>query len=127
MTSSYLISPSDLLPLLGTKAAPVLLDVRRDEAFNASPQMLAGALRCSPQDIASWAACHAALRARTLVVYCVYGHSVSAQACRELRSLGFNALALAGGIKGGEDGVDSASDIAAWRAIALPRSVITSR
>jgi hypothetical protein len=40
--------------------------------------------------------------------------------------LGFDALGLAGGIQSGEDGVDSASDIAAWRASPLPRRVKTS-
>ncbi len=121
MTSSFSVSPSDLQPLLGTAAAPVLLDVRRDAAFAASPQMLAGAQRCAPQDIASWAASHAALREQTIVVYCVYGHNVSAEACSQLRASGFKAFALAGGIEGGEDGVDSAADISAWRASALPR------
>lgn len=126
MTSSFSIFPSDLLPLMGTAAAPVLLDVRRDAAFEASPQMLAGALRCAPQDIPSWAEAHAALRDQTIVVYCVYGHNVSAEACSQLRALGFNAFALAGGIQGGEEGVDSASDMSAWRASPLPRSVKTS-
>jgi rhodanese-related sulfurtransferase len=126
MTSHFSISPSDLLPLLGNAASPVLLDVRRDAAFEASPHMLAGALRCAPQDIASWAAAHAALRNRKVVVYCVYGHNVSADACLQLRALGFDALRLAGGIQSGEDGVDSASDIAAWRASPLPRRVKTS-
>ena len=120
MTSSFSIFPSDLLPLMGTAAAPVLLDVRRDAAFEASPQMLAGALRCAPQDISRWAEAHATLRDQTIVVYCVYGHNVSADACSVLRALGFDAFGLAGGIQGGEDGVDSASDIATWRATSLP-------
>jgi rhodanese-related sulfurtransferase len=120
MTSPFSISPSDLLPRLGTAQAPVLLDVRRDAAFEASPQMIAGALRCAPQDVAAWAAANAALREREVVVYCVYGHNVSADACSQLRARGFNAVALAGGIQGGEDGVDSPADIAAWRAVKLP-------
>ena len=107
---------------MGTATAPLLLDVRRDAAFEASPQMLAGAQRCAPQDIATWAAMHATQLARKVVVYCVYGHNVSADATAQLRSLGFDALALAGGIQGGEDGVDSPADIALWRAAALPRS-----
>ncbi|WP_249661352.1 rhodanese-like domain-containing protein [Variovorax sp. PCZ-1] len=121
MTLPFSIPPSDLLPLLGTAHAPVLLDVRRDAAFEASPQMIAGAQRCAPQNVASWAAANAALRDKPVVVYCVYGHNVSADACSELRTLGFDAVALAGGIKGGEDGVDLAADIATWRATALPR------
>jgi rhodanese-related sulfurtransferase len=120
MTSPFSISPSDLLPRIGTAQAPVLLDVRRDPAFDASPQVIAGAQRCAPQDVEAWSAANAALRAREIVVYCVYGHNVSADACSQLRALGFNAVTLAGGIKGGEDGVDSPADIAAWRAVKLP-------
>lgn len=120
MTSSFSISPSDLLPLLGTAQAPVLLDVRRDATFDTSPQMIAGAQRCAPQDVAAWAQANAALKDKSIVVHCVYGHNVSADACSELRDLGFNAMALAGGIHGGEDGVDAADDINTWRAASLP-------
>ncbi len=120
MTSSFSISPCDLLPRIGTTTAPILLDVRRDPAFDASPHMIAGAQRCAPQNVAAWGAANAALRIKEIVVHCVYGHNVSADACSELRALGFNALALAGGIKGGEDGVDTAEDITAWRAVGLP-------
>jgi rhodanese-related sulfurtransferase len=120
MTSPFSISPSDLLPLLGTAQAPVLLDVRRDPAFEASPQMITGAQRCAPQDVAAWAQANAAQKDRPIVVHCVFGHNVSADACNQLRALGFNAVILAGGIKGGEDGVDSTNDINMWRATALP-------
>ncbi len=121
MTTPFSISPSRLLPRIGTPYAPVLLDVRRDPAFNASPHMIAGAQRCAPQDVAAWGAANAALHNKEVIVYCVYGHNVSADACSELRTLGFNALALSGGIQGGEDGVDAPSDIALWRATPLPR------
>ena len=121
MTTIFSLSPSDLLPLLGTTNAPVILDVRRNVAFDASSQMIASAQRCAPQDVAAWGAANAALHGKEVVVYCVYGHNVSADACLELRALGFNARALAGGIQGGEDGVDTPSDIALWRATSLPR------
>ena len=121
MTTPFSLSPSELLPLLGTTNAPAILDVRRDVAFDASSQMLTSAQRCAPQDVAAWGAANAALVGKEVVVYCVYGHNVSADACLELRALGFNARALAGGIQGGEDGVDTPSDIALWRATSLPR------
>jgi rhodanese-related sulfurtransferase len=120
MTSPFSISPSDLLPRLGTANAPVLLDVRRDAPFEAASTLLAGAQRCAPQDVAVWGAANATKRDQDVVVYCVYGHNVSADACGQLRALGFNALALAGGIQGGQDGVDSPADISTWRATALP-------
>jgi rhodanese-related sulfurtransferase len=121
MTTPFSISPSDLLPRLGMAAAPVLLDVRRDTAFEASAKMLVAAQRCAPQDVAAWAEANSAQRNKAIVVYCVYGHNVSADACSQLRALGFNALALAGGIQGGEGGVDSSEDIAVWRAAKLPQ------
>ena len=120
MTTPFSISPSELLPRLGTAHAPVLLDVRRDAPFEASASMLVGAQRCAPQNVAAWAEAHDQQRDQAIVVYCVYGHNVSADACSQLRALGWNAVALAGGIQGGEDGVDSPADIAVWRGTALP-------
>ena len=78
--------------------------------------MLAGALRSKPEDVAAFAASQPP---RDVVVYCVYGHNVSEEAVAELRAAGWNASALAGGIEGGEDGVDTPQNIAAWRASAL--------
>ncbi len=121
MTSSFSISPSDLLQRIDTADAPVLLDVRRDAAFDASAHMIAAAQRCAPDDVAAWAAAKSALLGKKVVVYCVYGHQVSQGAAEQLRALGFQALFLAGGIEGGEDGVDSPADIATWRATQLPR------
>ena len=107
------ISPTDLYARMGRADAPLLLDVRRSEKFLASTRMLAGARRCRPEDVAALAD---AGPLREVVVYCVYGHNVSADAAAALRAAGWNARALAGGIEGGEDGVDSAHDIAEWRA-----------
>ncbi len=122
MTSAFSISPAELFPLMGTAQAPLLLDVRREKPFEASPHMLAGAQHCAPEKVTDWAADNAALRGKTVVVYCVYGHNVSDDACSQLRALGFDAFALSGGIQGGEDGVDAPENIAVWGATALPRS-----
>jgi rhodanese-related sulfurtransferase len=111
------ISPDDLAARLGSAAAPLLLDVRREGKFLDSPRMLAGALRCKPEDVAAFATSQPP---REVVVYCVYGHNVSEEAVAELRAAGWNAFALAGGIEGGEDGIDSPQDTAMWRASALP-------
>ena len=126
---------------MGRADAPLLLDVRREEIFQASRHLLAGARRCAPEDVAAFAAseslmaptlatsCDAlppegvllagggpALRTREVVVYCVYGHNVSADAVATLHAAGWSVRALAGGIEGGEDGVDTAEDIKQWRA-----------
>lgn len=126
MATRSLIPPSDLLSLFGTADAPLLLDVRRDAAFEAAAYMLTDAQRCAPQNVPDWAAANASKLSRTVVVYCVYGHQVSQGACDILRALGWKAYFLAGGIEGGEDGVDSPRDIASWRAVELPKTSKTS-
>ena len=111
------ISPEELAARMGRADAPLLLDVRREGKFAESPRMLAAARRCAPEDVAALAA---AEPAREVVVYCVYGHNVSADATALLRAAGWDARALAGGIEGGEDGVDSAENIVLWRLTPLP-------
>ena len=107
------ISPQDLAARMGRADAPLLLDVRREAKFRESPQLLAGARYCAPEDVAAFAASQPP---REVVAYCVYGHNVSADAVATLRTAGWNARALAGGMEGGEDGVDTPQDIAQWRA-----------
>lgn len=107
------ISPEELAARMGRADAPLLLDVRRAGKFAESRHMLAAARRCAPEDVAALASTEPA---REVVVYCVYGHNVSADATALLRAAGWDARALAGGIEGGEDGVDSAESIAQWRA-----------
>ena len=111
------ISPWQLAALIGTPDAPLILDVRREEKFAASPRIIATAQRCAPEDVAAFAV---SAPPRKVVVYCVYGHNVSAEAVALLRNAGWDALALAGGIEGGQDGVDRPDDISAWRASPAP-------
>lgn len=122
INSSFSISPQQLAARLGRADAPLLLDVRRDAKFRESPHLLAGALRCAPDDVAVFAE---AQSPREVVVYCVYGHNVSADAMATLRAGGWDAHILAGGIEGGEEGADAAKDIAQWRA--QPAPTITKR
>jgi rhodanese-related sulfurtransferase len=95
----------------------MLLDVRRPEKFAASPLLLPGAQWCAPEAVAALAAQHTP---REVVVYCVYGHNVSFDAVRLLRAVGWDAFQLAGGIEGGQDGVDTPEAICSWRASTLP-------
>ncbi|MDB5892976.1 MAG: hypothetical protein JWQ88_507 [Rhodoferax sp.] len=97
---------------------PLLLDVRRAPAFAASPILLAGAQWCAPEDVAAFAA---AQTPREVVVYCAHGHTLSETATATLCAAGWDARKLAGGIEGGEPGVDAPAEIAAWRAAPLPR------
>lgn len=107
------VSPVDLRARLGRADAPLLLDVRREARFAESPRLLAGAQRCAPEDVARLAQTQPP---REVVVYCVYGHNVSDDAAATLRAAGWPAFALAGGIEGGQDGVDAPDAIAQWRA-----------
>ena len=120
-SSSLFISPQELFSRLGLADAPLLLDVRPQARFDASPQMLMGARRCSVEDVPALAALLLAENPhREVVAYCVYGHQVSMGAAADMRAAGLNARALAGGFEGGEDGVDNPQEIALWRSTVLP-------
>ena len=114
---AHQISPDDLFARIGSTTAPLLLDVRREGIFAGSPRMLAGAIRCAPENVAAFAKSQTP---REVLVYCVYGHNVSADAAALLRTAGWPAYQLAGGMRGGEDGVDRADDITRWRMQPLP-------
>ncbi|MDP1782875.1 chromate resistance protein ChrB domain-containing protein [Hydrogenophaga sp.] len=111
------ISPGELAARIGAPNAPLLLDVRRHARFADSTHLLATAQWCAPDALASLAPGDPP---REVVVYCVHGHEVSQQAAATLRQAGWNARFLAGGIDGGEPGVDTPQDIAEWRALRPP-------
>ena len=112
------ISPSELTALLGRAGQPLLLDVRRPERFAESPWLLPGAVHCPPADVPAFAR---GQPPRDVIVYCVHGHQVSQDATNALRTAGWNARFLDGGIDGPEAGVDAPASISAWRANPPPR------
>ncbi len=119
--SSLFISPQELGSRLSRADAPLLLDVRPQARFDASARMLMGAQRCPADQIPTFAAAlFVSNPHQEVVTYCVYGHQVSQNAADAFRAAGLNARALAGGFEGGEDGVDTAQDIAQWRSAQLP-------
>ena len=91
------ISAAVLAARLGHGGQPLLLDVRKAPAFDASPHLIAGALRVAPEALA--AALPTLSRHTEIVAYCVHGHQVSQGAARELIAAGFNAMFLEGGIE----------------------------
>lgn len=113
-----LITPRELLPLLGRPQSPLLLDVRRRSTFVAQPTWIAGARWVDPERVGEFANSRAPA---DVVVYCQYGHGVGSEAAKVLRAAGWRVQKLAGGIAGGEVGVDDAKDIAAWTGIDLPK------
>jgi len=84
--STLAISAADLRERLSGARPPLVIDVRKQPAFIASREMIAGAVRRDPEQIPHWAR---SLPAPTdVVVYCVHGHEVSQSAASELSRAG---------------------------------------
>jgi rhodanese-related sulfurtransferase len=98
------IAPRSLYSLLGSPRAPLVLDVRRDAAFEEDPHLIAGAVRPEGDPVA-FAARHA--HGRPVVAYCVKGAEVGIGAATALALAGYEAAFLEGGL-------------AAWRGHGLP-------
>jgi len=92
------VAPEVLMTGLGSPHRPLVIDVRRPEAFRAEPMTIPGAIWRDPHALADWS--RALPRGRPVVVYCVHGHEVSRNARDALRCLGFDADLLAGGLEG---------------------------
>ena len=96
-TLSSGISTSQIQSQLGSAKAPLLLDVRRQAAFDVDTQMIAGATWRDPFTVADWA--KFLPRHREVVVYCVHGYEISKNAAAALLGAGINAHYLEGGIE----------------------------
>ena len=82
---------------LASNAAPLVIDVRKNEAFAAAADTLPGALRRDPLQVDSWVATLPA--AAAVLVYCVHGHEVSQNTAKTLRQHGIHATFLQGGME----------------------------
>ena len=99
------VSSNELYARLGTASAPVLLDVRREEAFSKDNGLIIGAFHRLPEEVEPWSKYLAP--DHPVVAYCVHGHEVSQDVAARLHWAGIKASYLAGGIAG-------------WRAAGLP-------
>ena len=95
LSPSYSISPKDLWNAIATPSAPQLVDVRRRDAYEQSPQLLPGALWRDAGKTQAWSAEFD--RARPIVAACKAGHEMSQTAVAQLRADGFDARVLEGG------------------------------
>lgn len=94
----YSISPNELWNAIATPQAPQIVDVRRRETYQASPDLLPAALSREAVRAAEWAGeLDAAL---PVVLACKAGHEMSQTAAAQLRADGFDARVLAGGYEG---------------------------
>lgn len=91
------ISISALLASHGSASSPLVIDVRRMQAFDADLHMLAGATWRDPFSTDEWI--KFLPRHGSIVVYCVHGHEISKNACVALRTAGLDAHYLEGGIE----------------------------
>lgn len=93
------IKSSTLQSDLAGASAPLVIDVRKTPAFQAAPDMIAGALRRDPSSVSTWAKEFPS--ATAVVVYCVHGHEVSQGVAQKLRDAGISARYLVDGIEEG--------------------------
>ena len=98
MSMDLNITPDDLQQRMRAFPPPAVIDVRRSPAFAEDPQVIAGALRRTPETIAEWS--RELEPWRPVIVYCVHGHNVSQDAAVFLRTAGFDAHHLEGGLAG---------------------------
>jgi rhodanese-related sulfurtransferase len=92
------ISSQHLYDRLGTASAPILMDVRRQDAFGNDDRLIIGALYRPPDEVERWRKEFSA--GRPIVAYCAHGREVSQGVAEALRRAGVEAVYLEGGIGG---------------------------
>jgi rhodanese-related sulfurtransferase len=90
------ISPEIVYARLGSEAAPIIVDVRRDADFAGADRLVADAFHLSPDSVEQWRT--ELPSGRQVVTYCVHGHQVSQGVAAALRLMGVEADFLEGGI-----------------------------
>lgn len=103
MPSFASISSDKLIRLVGTPGAPHIVDVRDQDAFDADPVLVPGAIRREWSKVGSWSA----ELGPSAVVVCQKGKKLSEGAAAWLRTEGIDAEILDGGIE-------------AWRSAGFP-------
>ncbi len=94
MPSPTVITVSQLSRLIGTPAAPVLIDIRIDDDFALDPRSIPGSYRHSFRHIDSLIP---KLESKHVVVICHQGQKLSQGAAAILREAGIHAESLEGG------------------------------
>jgi rhodanese-related sulfurtransferase len=105
MDGAVPVNCTDLYARLGTAAAPLVIDVRRADAFNSDDSLIIGAIRRAPEEVTQWG--KDLPPGQPVVAYCAHGREVSQGVAAALRKAGIHAAYLEGGI-------------AAWKEANLP-------
>ena len=94
---SGMIKAEDLKSMMSVGTQPALVDVRRQQDFDADPVMIPGAVKKDPGEAETWA--KELPTDRPVVIYCVRGGSVSTSVQQTLAQQGVNAVYVEGGIE----------------------------
>src|SRR5215203_2380504 len=92
------ISPENLYARLGTARAPLVIDVRRQDAFDTSETLIIGAVRRSPAEAERWLKNLAP--GRGVVTHCSTGRDGSQEIATRLQHAGIQAEYLEQGLAG---------------------------
>ena len=93
---STAISADSLYSQLALPSSPVILDVRADLAYSATPRLIPGARRGDPTQLGQWAP--ALSRSRPVAIYDSDGSQASRPTTQALLALGYQVSVLDGGI-----------------------------
>ena len=96
MSSPTEITPQQLSRLIGLPDAPIVLDVRSEEAFARDPRLIPTAVRREARAVETWGHGYAG---RRVVVACQHGGALSHGASAWLRQQGAEAESLEGGFE----------------------------
>jgi rhodanese-related sulfurtransferase len=101
MPSNTEITVSQLSRLIGLPDTPVLIDVRREEAYRADPRLLPGSCRRNFAAAGDWAS---GFSGHPVIVICEHGLKLSQGVAAFLRQEGIDAQTLEGGFEAWRDG-----------------------
>lgn len=90
-----IMTVGQLSAALDSARPPLVIDVRRREAFLKDSKIIGGALRRDPESVSAWA--RELPGADEVVVSCVHGHEVSQSVAQALSAAGREAFFLEGG------------------------------
>ncbi|PZV37417.1 chromate resistance protein ChrB domain-containing protein [Mesorhizobium kowhaii] len=100
MPSTTAITVSQLSRLIGLPGAPVIIDVRIDEDFDADPRLLPASSRRDFKTVSTWAP---AFTGQSVAVVCQKGLKLSQGVAAWLRHEGISAESLDGGFEAWRD------------------------